>query len=209
MRCLYGRNSSINVQKVAWTLAEMSLEFDWIDKNGSIGSIDTEDYREINPAAQVPTFDDNGIYLRQSNAIVRYLSHNYPESKLWPVDLIGYAEAERWMEWQATDLWSVLRPVFWGLIRTKPNDRNMNSIYENINLCHREMELFDDYLTGKHFVAGKMFSMGDIPAGCAIYRYYGLPEKIMRRPYFKNIRAWYDRLKKRSAFKNCVMLPLE
>ena len=35
MRRLYGRISSINVQKVAWALSEINLDFDWVDKKGS------------------------------------------------------------------------------------------------------------------------------------------------------------------------------
>jgi glutathione S-transferase len=66
MRCLYGRISSINVQKVAWALTEINLDFDWVDKNGTVSSIDSPSYRTINPAAQIPTLDDNGILLRQS-----------------------------------------------------------------------------------------------------------------------------------------------
>jgi glutathione S-transferase len=86
LRRLYGRISSINVQKVAWALAEMNLNFDWVDKHGIVSSIDSLSYRKINPAAQIPTLDDNGILLRQSNAIVRYLSHFYPEGTLCPTE---------------------------------------------------------------------------------------------------------------------------
>jgi glutathione S-transferase len=64
MRRLYGRISSINVQKVAWALAEMNLNFDWVDKNGTVSSIDSKSYRKINPVAQIPTLDDNGILMR-------------------------------------------------------------------------------------------------------------------------------------------------
>ena len=94
MRRLYGRVSSINVQKVAWALAEIGLEFEWVDKNGTVSSIDSPNYRKINPAAQIPTFDDNGTLLRQSNAIVRYLAHSYPEGKLYPTEPEACAEAD-------------------------------------------------------------------------------------------------------------------
>ena len=47
------------------------LNSDWVDKYGSVGSINTANYRKINPPAQIPTFDENGIRLRQFNAIVR------------------------------------------------------------------------------------------------------------------------------------------
>jgi glutathione S-transferase len=127
------------VQKVAWALAEMNLNFDWVDKHGIVSSIDSLSYRKINPAAQIPTLDDNGFLLRQSNAIVRYLSHFYPEGTLCPTEPKAYAEAERWMGWQATDLWGALRPVFWGLIRTPPKYRDIDLIYKNIETCHQEI----------------------------------------------------------------------
>jgi glutathione S-transferase len=209
MRTLYGRNSSINVQKAVWTMGELGLEFDWIDKGGSVGSINSEEYREINPAAQIPTVNDNGIILRQSNAIVRYLAHTYSEGDLCPLDPQAYAEAERWMEWQATDLWSFLRPVFWGLIRLKAEARDMDIIRKNISACHQEMSLFNDFLEGRDYVAGKAFSMGDIPAGCAAYRYYTLPAEQMRRPKLVHVGTWYNRICQRTAFKRYIMLPLE
>jgi glutathione S-transferase len=145
MRCLYGRISSINVQKVAWALTEINLDFDWVDKNGTVSSIDSPSYRTINQAAQIPTLDDNGILLRQFNAIVRYLSHFYPEGRLCPTEPKAYAEAERWMEWQATDIWDALRPVFWGLIRTPPKYRDVDLISKNIETCHQEMSLLDKF----------------------------------------------------------------
>jgi glutathione S-transferase len=209
MRTLYGRISSINVQKAAWALAELGLEFDWIDKDGTVGSIDSSEYREINPAAQIPTVNDNGIILRQSNAIVRYLAHTYSEGDLCPLDPQAYAEAERWMEWQATDLWNFFRPVFWGLIRLKPEDRDMVEIEKNINVCHQEMTLLNNFLRDRSYIAGEDFSMGDIPAGCAAFRYYALPADQMKRPDLSHVETWYNRLCARPAFQEYIMLPLE
>tara|TARA_B100000315_G_scaffold258478_2_gene310773 strand:+ start:641 stop:1270 length:630 start_codon:yes stop_codon:yes gene_type:complete len=209
MRILYGRNTSINVQKAVWTLGELGLDFDWIDKDGTVGSINSADYRELNPAAQIPTIDDNGIILRQSNAIVRYLAHTYPEGNLCPTEQPSYAEAERWMEWQATDCWSCMRPVFWGLIRTKPEDQNMAEINKNIETCHKEFTFLNDFLADRPYIAGDQFSMGDIPAGCAVQRYFNLPAEHMQWPDFPHLKAWFNRLSERPAFKQYVMLPLE
>ena len=82
---LYGRNTSINVQKVAWTMKELGLNWEWVDRRGVVGSIDTEEYRKLNPAGQVPTVSDNGLLLRQSNAIIRYLAKTYGEGSQWPL----------------------------------------------------------------------------------------------------------------------------
>ena len=50
--------------------------------------------------------------------------------------------------------------------------------------------------------------MGDIPAGCAIYRYYALPEEFMKWPDLPNLKAWLKRLSKRKGFRDFIMLPL-
>ena len=209
MRRLYGRISSINVQKVAWALDEIGLDFDWLDKNGTIGSINSPKYRKLNPAAQIPTLDDDGIIVRQSNTIVRYLANTYPDCNLRPTRSIDYIEADRWMDWQATDFWGALRPVFWELIRIEPKYRDMALINKNIKICHKEVKYLNEFLSNRNFIAGKEFSMGDIPSGCAIYRYYTLPKDIMKRPDLPHLKAWFDRLSNRKAYRNIVMLPLK
>ena len=45
---LYGRNTSINVQKAAWVMGEAELNWEWIDKAGGVGTIDSPQYRERN-----------------------------------------------------------------------------------------------------------------------------------------------------------------
>ena len=84
MLMLYGRNSSINVQKAAWVMAEANLRWEWVDKDGTVGSIDSPEYRKLNPSSQVPTLDDDGLLVRQSNSIVRYIAKKYAKKKLLP-----------------------------------------------------------------------------------------------------------------------------
>ena len=93
----YGRKTSINVQKAAWAMGEAGLKWDWIDKDGIVGSIDSREYRKLNPASQIPTLEDDGLLVRQSNAIVRYISKKYAPTKLWPSEYAAYVEASRTM----------------------------------------------------------------------------------------------------------------
>jgi glutathione S-transferase len=48
-------------------------------------------------------------------------------------------------------------------------------------------------------------TVADIPLGCVAYRWYALP---IERPELPHLRAWYERLTKRPAFAQNVMLPL-
>ena len=63
----------------------------------------------------------------------------------------------------------------------------------------------DEKLEGKLYVAGNHLTMGDIPVGCFIHRWYALD---IERPELKNVRAWYERLKTRPAYVKYVMPPL-
>jgi maleylacetoacetate isomerase len=48
-------------------------------------------YRRLNPQLKVPTFEDGGLRLTQSLAILEYLEEAYPEPALLPPDAAGRA----------------------------------------------------------------------------------------------------------------------
>ena len=74
MLVIWGRANSVNVQKVLWCCEELELEYERIDAGGPFGVVDTPEYRRRNPNGLVPTIDDDGFILWESNAIVRYLA---------------------------------------------------------------------------------------------------------------------------------------
>ena len=65
---LFGRRTSINVQKVSWALCELNLEFKWHEENGQIGKVNVENYEQINPQLIVPTLNDHGIIFHNLTA---------------------------------------------------------------------------------------------------------------------------------------------
>ena len=143
---LYGRRNSINVQKVSWALCELNLEFKWHDEHGKFGKVDVENYEKINPQLIVPTLDHKGSIINQSNAIVRYLYRKYTDIYEISKDE-DIAIAESWMEFQTTDLQLNMTPIFWGLVRNRPEDRDQELIDKNIILLNEKFEIFDKFLT--------------------------------------------------------------
>ena len=91
--------------------------------------VDTPDYAERNPNRQVPVIDDGGFVLWESNAIVRYLSARYGVGSLWTEDLGLRADADRWMDWQATEWQPAMVPAFKGLVRT-PEDKRDRAVID-------------------------------------------------------------------------------
>ena len=121
---IWGRTNSINVQKVLWCCAELDLPFERIDAGMAFGIVETPEYRALNPNGRIPTLEDNGYVLWESNTIVRYLAMKHGLGALCPSDLAARFDAERWMDWQLTTLDRPVRNVFWALVRTAPEKRD-------------------------------------------------------------------------------------
>jgi glutathione S-transferase len=63
----------------------------------------------------------------------------------------------------------------------------------------------DAHLKNHNYIVGENLTMGDIPLGCGIWRWMGLP---IERTELPNLQRWFDNLSARPAYKKVVMLPL-
>lgn len=198
---LYGRRNSINVQKVSWALCELNIEFKWHDEHGKFGTVNVENYEKLNPQLIVPTLDYNGTIINQSNSIVRYLYRKHTDvyeiSKTEDI-----AIAEQWMEFQATDLQLNMTPIFWGLVRNPPEDRDQDLIDKNIILLNKKFKIFDNFLKDHEYILNNSFGMSDIIMGVATYRYNSLP---IERPDLVNLQNWYEKISSRNCFKKNIL----
>src|ERR1051325_10661307 len=71
---IWGRNDSSNVQKVLWCCGELGIDFDRVDLGGRFGGNKEQPYLHLNPNGLVPTIDDAGLVLWESNTVVRLLT---------------------------------------------------------------------------------------------------------------------------------------
>ena len=202
---LWGRINSINVQKVIWASAELNLQYERVDAGMAFGVVNTPEYKAMNPNSRVPTIEDDGLILWESNAIVRYQCAKHSAGNLWPTDLKVRADADRWMDWISINVNPVITPVFWGLIRTPAEKRNMADIADNAVKTNEVFKVLEQGLAGKQYVAGDRFTMGDIPVGVYVYRWYALD--VTKTP-MPNIEAYRKRLEARPAYRKHIMMPL-
>ena len=200
---IWGRANSVNVKKALWCLEELALPYERIDAGMSYGVVNTPEYRRMNPNGLVPTLEEDGFILWESHSIIRYLSAKQGKGVLWPMDERARAVANQWMDW-AFSFQVVFRDVFWGLVRTPPEQRDMKLIGEKQKKAGEMLAILDAALADKHYVAGA-FSMGDIPIGCHVQLWMRLP---MERPKQPNLEAWFERLCARTAYKKIVDIPL-
>ncbi len=202
---IWGRTNSTNVQKVLWCCAELGLPFERVEAGLQFGVVGTPEYLALNPNGLVPTIDDDGFVLWESNVIVRYLATKHSLGTLAPTDIRARFEAEKWMDWQTTTLWPAFTPAFIGLVRTPPEKRDPNAIAAAQQKTARHLAALDARLAQTPFAAGSALTMGDIPVGVAAYRLFSLG---IERSAFPNVSRWYGELTKRPGYQAHVMLPL-
>lgn len=198
---VWGRANSSNVQKVIWLCREAGIDFDREDVGGAFGRTRDADMLARNPNARVPTIDDDGMILWESNAIVRYLAAKHGLGTLSPDDHGAHADADRWMDWQQTTVLPFMTPIFWGLVRDAseyPRDRIEAAIATGIE-CWR---ILDDRLEDRDWIMGDDFTMAEIPLGPMARRWF---ELVDDRPPMPAFEAWFERLKARPAFNEAVM----
>jgi len=200
---IWGRNTSVNVQKVMWAVGELGLAHERIDIGGPFGKNNEPAYLAKNPNGLVPTLEeDDGFLLWESNSIVRYLAAKHGAGTLEPADLRTRASASRWMDWQLTVVAPAIHGLFWGLIRTPPEKRDHAHIDESRTKTTAAMKILDAQLARTAFVASDKFSMGDIPVGLMAYRYCRL---VPERSGLDNLDRWYKTLEQRPAFKEHIL----
>jgi len=202
---IWGRKNSINVQKVLWCCDELEIPWQRVDMGLQPGDVDTPAYRELNPNGLVPTIEDDGFVLWESNTILRYLAGKYAAHQLWPTQAETRADADRWMDWHISTLWLHMRPMFWQYVRFAADQRDQAIIDASHKNTQAAMKILDTHLAANRYVAGSAFSIGDIPVGVATYRWQSLP---IERPELPNLQAWYVELGERAAYREHIMQPM-
>jgi glutathione S-transferase len=80
----------------------------------------------------------------------------------------------------------------------------MVAVEAKIRRCTEHFQLLDDLLSDRPFLLGDRLSLGDIPAGSSLYRYFNID---IARPKVPNVLRWYRALQERPAYRQHVMIP--
>ena len=202
MITVWGRRNSVNVQKGMWALGELEQPYDRRDMGGSFGS--GAEYTTMNPQKTVPTIQDKDRTLWESNACVRYLCREYGRGSLWSDDPEILALSDQWMDYQACIFSTALIQVFLNKIRLPATKASAEQLARGVASCAMLLEKLDSHFSDSLFITGDEFTMGDIPLGACMYRYFNMD---IERPFIPNIERWYKSLASRTAYQKHVMIP--
>ncbi|RDJ27554.1 glutathione S-transferase family protein [Bosea caraganae] len=205
MLTIWGRISSINVQKAVWAAGEVGQTFERIDVGGAFGGTSGPTYRAKNPNGLVPVLEDGEICIWESNSIVRYLAARYGAGWIWEEDPALRAESDRWMDWMIAELQPALNPGFRMLLRTPPEQRDPAVVENAIARTEALMAILDAHLAQRSYLANERFGMADITVAPGAHRWLNLPVQRTKRPH---VERWYEMVSARPAAKPALPVPI-
>lgn len=204
---IWGRANSSNVMKVLWLCEELGLPYERVDAGGAFGKTKEPFYVAMNPNSLVPTIEEpDGFTLWESNSILRYLCNTKAAGNpAYPQEARARADVERWMDWQLSSITPPMTTVFFTYVRIPEPERDWAATAKARDSAERLWNILDARLAGRDFVCGQNLTLADIALGIYVHRWFSLPIERAAQP---NLRAWYDRLLQRPAFKTHVAGPL-
>ena len=201
---IWGRTNSINVQKPLLALEELGIAYERIDAGLHFGVNNTPEYQAMNPNAVVPTINDDGFILWESNACVRYLARKYGKGGFSPADIRAQANQDRWMDWQQTTLLAPINAIFAPMIRNI-GDKSPQAIEAGRKKTEGNLAALDTWLASRKWIGGDEFSAVECVLGPTIHRWYHLP---VERAKHAHLERWFDQLMSRPAAQKIILTPI-
>ncbi|MBL6852819.1 MAG: glutathione S-transferase family protein [Alphaproteobacteria bacterium] len=189
-----------NPHVVRMFIAEKGISIPKETVNLMAGENRQEAHLKRNPHGQMPCLElDNGQYLSEIVPICEYLEDKTPNPPLIGKTAEERAETRMWT--RRIDLnicepiangfrFSQGLPLFQNRIVTVPEAADGLK-----RIAQDRIHWLDGQMAGKEFVAGKRFTLADILLFCFLA--FGAQVGQPINPDYKNIVAWFDRVKAR------------
>ena len=204
---IWGRANSVNVQKVLWCLAELDLAYERIDAGMAFGKNNEPAYLAMNPNGRVPTLVEGDFVLWESNSVMRYLAMAYGQgSSVYPEAPKRRAGVDRWLDWTLSTVQPVDRPVFWALVRTPPDKRDMAAIQRDVDAEAVVWRIADAQLASRRFIEGDDFTLADIALGAYARRWLGV--EGVSKPKLAHLDRWFAQFATRPGFVKFIAPPM-
>ncbi|MBB3394337.1 MULTISPECIES: glutathione S-transferase [unclassified Rhizobium] len=147
----------------------------------------------LNPFGQLPVLEDGDVIISDSNAILVYLAKKYAPEGWLPEEPAAAAAVQRWLSVAA------------GEIAYGPCAARLVTLFgakfdteEVIARAHRILQLIDDHLVDRDWIAASRPTIADV----ALYSYIArAPEGNVDRSAYRNVTAWLERIEALPGFQ--------
>ncbi|HJV26929.1 MAG TPA: glutathione S-transferase [Aromatoleum sp.] len=189
---LYDLELSGNCYKVRLFAALAGIPLELIPVDFLDGEHKRPPLIDLNPWGQLPILEDEGVVLRDSQAILVYLASKYGGETWLPKDPAGLAEVVQWLSTSANEIQN--GP---GAARLVDKFGYAIDKEDTIGRSARILPLIDDHLARHRWLALDRPTIAD----CAVMPYVALaPEGAVSLQTYPHIRQWIGRMKELPGF---------
>lgn len=188
---LYDFELSGHAHKVRLMLSLLELDYERVEVNLAQGEQHQAEFLALNPFHHVPVLVDDGISIRDSNAILCYLAQRYaPE--WYPEDALSVARIQEWLAVSTRELAEGPAQARLVTVFNAPIDHDAA-----IARAHALLKIVEQHLQGSDWLATEHASIADI----AMYTYIAhAPEGNVDLANYPNIKAWLARIEALKGF---------
>jgi glutathione S-transferase len=196
---LYGAEASGNCYKI-----RLFASLHNIDYEDSVVDLQRQEHKspaflDVNPLGQIPILDDDGIIIRDSQAILIYLAGKISARDFWPDNTIDQAEITQWLSFAAREMFigcAIARAI---LKFKRPLDLDAAQ-----KLAITSLEHLEGHLSENDWLALGRPTIADI----AVYPYAALVwEGDVSLTLYPNLRNWFDRVETLPGYQPMSGLP--
>lgn len=179
---LYEFALSGNCHKIRLMLSILGLDYQRINVNGSERQHKSAAFTLMNPFGQVPVLVDDGVTIRDSQAILVYLARRYGDDHWLPNEPAALADVIAWLSTAANEV--ALGPNRLRLHYKFGRTINLN---EAEQVAENLLQILQDKLEQQTWLAGEQITIADI----AVYPYVALaPEGKIDLQLYPAIVHW-------------------
>ena len=191
--------------KVRMCANALGLDYEAIAVDLTAGEQRAAAYLDINPFGKVPAIDDDGFYLFESNAIMKYLCRKH-DSDLYPDEMHAQAVVDQWCDFAASLLVPALGRLLFNRVLAPIIGAPVSeeSIADGLRFVGNYLPVLEARLGESDHVAGPGLTIADLailgaldPAeACQVElsgftRLYRWREALRARPFYADVHAYY------------------
>lgn len=195
MITLYGTPRS-SAGRCVWALEEIGVAYQIKDVDMKSKEHKSEEFLKINPNGKIPALTDGDVTLFESMAINFYLAEAYKK------ELLGNTPKERglvhqWSFWASSELQGPVINLLIQKVFMPADKRDNNVIEENTKALPALLNVLNNTLAGKKYLAGDHFTLADLNTASVVGVCHAIGENLSSYP---NVQSWLAGLSDRPAF---------
>ncbi|SMY08055.1 glutathione S-transferase family protein [Flavimaricola marinus] len=202
---LWGRASSVNVQKVLWALDEFGATYEHRIVGGKYGGFDDPDFAKLSPIKRIPVLEDGGLGVWESHAVLRHLARRLPDHPLGRsyADFTQAAQIDSWLDFVTSTLQPPFIGLFWQLVRMTEAQRNLALVEAHLAALTEGLTVLETVLAdGRDHLVGSDLSIADIGVATMLYRLFDVAPQLSQTA--PKVSAWHAKMAARPAYARHV-----